>query len=115
MEGRRVNLAVLAELIADAYFARFPEDLERYGEAGRLWELHDTQHVLNWTMGDAAEYIDLEDQVRWLAQVLAARDFPVEHLAVNLELAADVVAQHVHGGAFAARRLRDAAEVVRAG
>ena len=30
---------------ADRYFERFPEDLERYGEAGRARELHDAGAV----------------------------------------------------------------------
>src|ERR1700754_4304257 len=86
-----VALVPLAQEIADRYFARFPEDLERYGEAARPWELHDTQHLLNWAFLDVAGLADLGSQTAWPAGVLAARAFPLEHLAVDLELAADVV------------------------
>ena len=90
-----VALVPLAEEIADRYFARFPEDLERYGEAARPWELHDTQHLLKWAFLDVAGLADLGREAAWLAGVLGARDFPLEHLAVNLEIAADVVTERV--------------------
>jgi hypothetical protein len=79
----------------------------------RAWEIHDTQHLLNWAVGDVEGHVDLERQVSWLAGVLEARDFPLEHLAGNLELAADVVEASVDGGAVVAARLRDAAARVR--
>jgi hypothetical protein len=113
LAGERVDLVALAEAVADAYFDRFPEDLERYGDAARAWELHDTRHLLSWAVGDVEGLVDLERQVAWLARVLAGRDFPLEHLAVNLELAADVVAARLGGGDAVAARLRDAAALVR--
>ena len=97
---------------ADRYFEAYPEDLERYGELAREWEIHDTQHLLNWAIGDVEGFVDLEHQVAWLAGVLEARDFPVEHLAANLDLAADVVAARA-GGPAVAERLRAAAAHVR--
>jgi hypothetical protein len=106
-----VALRPLAELIADRYFERFPEDLERYGDAARAWEIHDTTHLLNWALLDVRGWADLDEQVRWLAGVLGARDFPLEHLAVNLELAADVAAERVD--ADVARRLREGSALVR--
>jgi len=111
--GAHVDLVPLAEAIADAYFERFPEDLDRYGDAARAWEVHDTRHLLAWALGDVEGLVDLEQQVAWLARVLAGRDFPLEHLAVNLELAAEVVDARVEGGDPVARRLRDAAALVR--
>jgi hypothetical protein len=45
--------------------------------------------------------------------VLAARDFPLEHLAANLELAADVVEDRIEQGPAVADRLRAAAITVR--
>jgi hypothetical protein len=113
LAGAPVELEPLAALIADRYFARFPEDIERYGDAGRAWELHDTQHLLNWAMGDVEGFIDMHGQVAWLARVLAARDFPLEHLAVNLELAAEVVYEQLKGGAPVAERLLAASVTVR--
>lgn len=110
LDGRTVPLVPLAEAVTERYFERYPEDLERYGEAGRDWERHDTQHLLNWAIGDAEGFVDLERQVRWLAGVLAARNFPLDHLAGNLELAADVVAERLPGGERVAERLRAAAQ-----
>jgi hypothetical protein len=107
-----IQLEPLARTIADRYFERFPEDLERYGDAARAWELHDTQHLLHWAIGDVEGHVDMAHHVEWLARVLAARDFPLEHLAVNLELAADVAGAEV--GDQVAQRLVAAAAVVRA-
>jgi hypothetical protein len=115
LAGRRVELAPLAAEVADRYFARHPEDLARYGaDVARAWEMHDTQHLVNWAIGDVEGYIVLEERVTWLADVLAARDFPLAHLADNLEIAGDVVEEQVDGGAPVAGRLRDAAALVRA-
>ena len=108
---REVELLPLSTAVSERYFERYPEDLERYGELARQWEIHDTQHLLNWAIGDVEGHVDLERQVGWLAGVLEARDFPLEHLASNLELAGDVVEESL-GGAVA-QRLRAAAAFVR--
>jgi hypothetical protein len=108
-----VELPPLAAATADRYFERFPEDLERYGDAARAWELHDTLHLLHWAIGDVEGYVDMQHHVAWLAGVLAARDFPLEHLAANLELAADVVEDRIEQGLAVADRLRAAAITVR--
>lgn len=94
LAGETLDLEDLAAQVAERYFERFPEDLERYGEVARAWELHDTQYLLSWAIGDAEGYVELERQALWLAGILDARDFPVEHLAVNLELAAEVMSAH---------------------
>jgi hypothetical protein len=105
-----IALGPLAAEVAERYFARFPGDLDRYGEAtARAWAVHDTQHLLNWAIGDVEGFVDLERQVRWLAGVLDARDFPLAQFAANLELCADVVGERVEGGAAVAARLRAAA------
>jgi len=109
----RIELEPLAAVISDRYFERFPEDLERYGDAGRQWEIHDTQHLLNWAIGDVEGHVDLERQVGWLAGVLEARDFPLDHLAGNLELAADAVEAELGDAEALADRLRVAAAHVR--
>ena len=110
---RDVALVPLATAVSDRYFERYPEDLERYGELARQWEVHDTQHLLNWAIGDVEGHVDLEHQVAWLAGVLEARDFPLEHLAGNLELAAETVEDELADAAALAGRLRDAAAHVR--
>jgi hypothetical protein len=109
LAGATIDLEPLAEAIADRYFERYPEDLDRYGDVARDWERHDTQHLLNWAIGDIEGWVDLEAQVRWLAGVLGARGFPLDHLAGNLELSADVVAEQVPNGEPVAERLRSAA------
>ena len=113
LAGAPVELTPLASEVSDRYFARHPEDLERYGaDVARAWELHDTLHLLNWAIGDVEGFVALEEQVGWLADVLAARDFPLDHLADNLEIAADVAGERV--AAFVAERLRAAAALVKA-
>jgi hypothetical protein len=107
---RTIDLAPLAEAVADRYFAEFPDDLARYGDAARAWEVHDTLHCLHWAFLDVEGSADVEREVAWLASVLRARGFPLEHLVRNLELAADVVAERVAApGAAVAHRLRAAA------
>ncbi|MGI8802265.1 MAG: hypothetical protein ACR2KV_08840 [Solirubrobacteraceae bacterium] len=65
-------------------------------------------------MADVLGMADLAAQVRWLARVLAARRFPLERLARDLEIAAQVVGE----GAFreassaVAERLLGAVEAV---
>jgi hypothetical protein len=109
-----IDLAPLAEGVADRYFAEHPGDLERYGaDVARAWEIHDTRYLLSWAIGDVEGREDLERQVAWLARVLEARAFPLEHLARNLELAAEVMAGHVAGADAVAERLRAAAALVR--
>ncbi|MDA0163097.1 hypothetical protein OM076_22680 [Solirubrobacter ginsenosidimutans] len=92
LDGEVIELMPLAEAVADRYFDEFPEDLERYGEAARPWEIHDTLHTFNWAILDVRGFTNLETNMLWLARVLVARDFPLEHLARNVELCADVVA-----------------------
>jgi hypothetical protein len=112
--GARLALPALAEAVADRYFAAFPEDLERYGDdVARAWELHDTRYLLSWAVADAEGYDDLGNRVAWLAKILEARDFPLEHLGRNLELAGDVVAERLDGGKGVAERLYAAARLVR--
>ena len=112
--GHRIALGPLAEEIADRYFAEFPEDFERYGNAARAWEVHDTCHCLHWAILDAEGYASLEKEVSWLSDVLGARGFPLEKLARNLELAAAVVEERVsESGALVAGRLHAAATSVR--
>jgi hypothetical protein len=108
---RRIELAPLLEEIADRYFAEFPSDLERYGDLARDWELHDTAHCINWAALDIKGFASLERNITWLASILRSREFPVEQLARNLELSADVCAQSL--SVQVAARLRNAATLVR--
>ncbi len=112
--SERVALGPLTELIADRYFAEFPEDLVTYGDAARPWELYDTAHCLQWAFLDQEGLCDLEKEVTWLADVLRTRGFPVPRLARNLELCADVLANRLgEPAASVAGRLRTAAALAR--
>ena len=114
LDGRRIQLVPLAEATADRYFAEFPEDLDRYGEAARAWEVHDTCHCLQWAVLDIKRVTSLKSQIEWLTTVLRSRGFPLEHLARNLELAADVTEERLgEAGPLVGERLRAAAAQVR--
>jgi hypothetical protein len=110
--GRAVRLVPLAEEICRRYRAEFPDEAGRYGEAGQAWCVHDNRHILNWAV-EALEYgADLDANLRWLRTVLQSREFPVERLVRDLEIAADVVAELLPGAAGLAERLRAGAVLV---
>ena len=111
--GEVLDLEHLAALVSDRYEAEFPDELARYGPAGRLWCLHDNQHLLNWAAWELGGHVVLREQVAWLAGVLAARDYPLDRLARDLDICAEVVAAEVDGGAEMAALLADAAVSVR--
>jgi hypothetical protein len=113
LAGRRIELGPLAEAVADRYFEEFPDDLERYGDAARAWEIHDTAH-LRWALLDVEELADLGREIAWLTPVLGARGFPLDRLARNLEFAGDIVDERLgEPGAVVAHRLRASAAQVR--
>jgi hypothetical protein len=114
LSGKPITLQPLAEAVAERYFDEFPEDLGRYGEAARAWEIHDTSHCLQWAVLDVDGLVSLPREIEWLTTVLRSREFPLEHLARNLELAADVVEERLtESGAAIASRLRAAALQIR--
>ena len=86
-----VALVPLAQEICRRYREEFPDEQGRYGDAGVAWCVHDNQHILNWAIGARNGRVDLERELAWLARVLEARDFPLDRLARDLEIAADVV------------------------
>jgi hypothetical protein len=86
-----VALLPLAQEICRRYRAEFPDEQGRYGDAGAAWCVHDNQHILNWAIGARNGRVDLERELAWLARVLEARDFPLDRLARDLEIAADVM------------------------
>lgn len=113
--GESVFLAPLAREAAQRHWAEFPEEQERYGDAGFEWCVHDLQYVLWWAALDARGDAGLlERQLTWLAAVLAARGYPVERLARSLELTAGVVAdRHAATGTAVTKTLRTQAERLR--
>jgi hypothetical protein len=92
-----LDLMVLAREICLRYRTEYPDEEERYGPAGQAWCVHDNQHLLNWAAGSINGYVDFAREVSWLARVLEARDFPLDRLARNLDIGADVVRQQVGG------------------
>jgi len=84
-------LAPLAYEICRRYRAEFPDEQERYGDAGIAWCVHDTQYLLAWAVLDLDLKGHFAESVTWLARLLAARDFPLDRLARDLELAAEAV------------------------
>jgi hypothetical protein len=90
--GAELALKPLATEICRRYREEYPDEAERYGDAGIEWCVHDNQHILAWAAQDTAGASGLlQAQVDWLGGVLAARDFPLDRLARDLELAAEVV------------------------
>lgn len=95
--GAPLDLIPLAREICRRYRDEYPDEAERYGDAGNAWCVHDNQHILNWAAGAVSGYVDLNREVGWLAGVLEARDFPLDRLARNLDIGADVVREQVGG------------------
>jgi methanogenic corrinoid protein MtbC1 len=109
-----VQLEPLAREVCRRYRAEHPDERRRYGAAGEAWCVHDTLYLLAWAADDLGPAGgQLIGNVTWLARVLEARRFPVERLARNLQIAADVIAAagFAEAGAIAGR-LRDAAASV---
>jgi hypothetical protein len=96
-DGDPLDLAALAREICRRYRSEYPDEAERYGDAGNAWCVHDNQHLLNWAAGSVNGYVDFEREVAWLARVLEAREFPLDRLARNLDIGADVVREQVGG------------------
>ena len=90
-DGEELDLRTLAQEICGRYRDEFPDEQARYGDAGMAWCVHDNQHLLNWAVAESNGYGGFERQLTWLAGVLEARDFPLERLARDLEIAAAVL------------------------
>lgn len=114
LDGWPIDLVSLARTICERYYLIYPDEHARYGPAGTQWCNHDNQWLLSWAAGDVIGAVDLNQQACWLARVLHSRDFPVERLVRNLELAAEVIRESELGpaGPAVAQRLETAAIVV---
>jgi hypothetical protein len=110
-----LDLVELARAICRRYRDEFPDEQSRYGDAGTAWCVHDNQWLLSWGAESVTGYLDMHDEVAWLASVLEARGFPLERLCRDLEIGAEVVLKQVRGrsGEQLAAVLRDAADFVR--
>ena len=113
-DGNALDLLGLAQEICSRYRAEFPDEQERYGDAGVAWCVHDNQHLLNWAVIEQNGYGGFEQQLSWLASVLEAREFPLDRLARDLEIAAAVIEERLEGRAGAlSETLLDGARLVR--
>jgi hypothetical protein len=101
-DGTKLDLLPLARQISDAHLARHPDELERYGEAGREWCTHDNQHLLSWAALDLQGSVDFDEQLGWLSRVLSARGYPIANLADNLRTAGTLIRQHAAGAGIEA-------------
>ncbi len=109
-----VELAPLVGEICRRYRSEFADEEDRYGEAGVAWCEHDNRWLLAWAVLEITYGGGLfERNLAWLADVLAARDFPRERLARDLEIAAQVVGERLgeHGGELACVLLAGAGAV----
>jgi len=113
-DGTVLDLRELATEICRRYRDAYPDEQARYGDAGVAWCVHDNQHLLNWAVLEARGFGDMRADVTWLAGVLEAREFPLDRLAHDLDMAADVVRERVPGAPEALEdALRAAARHVR--
>ena len=92
-DGTQLDLVALADEICRRYREEFPDEQGRYGDAGKAWCRHDNQHILNWAVLTLRYSTNFENQLAWLARVLEVRDFPLDRLARNLDIAAEVVVE----------------------
>ena len=111
-----LHLTPLAHEIATRLRIEFPEEEAEYGDAGFEWCVHDNRWLLGWA-ADAEELgrNHFDDNVRWLAGLLDARAYPLERLARDLEIAADVVAESDDRVRGMSQTLRAGAAIVRRG
>jgi len=114
-DGTTLDLEALAAEACRRYRAAYPDEAGRYGDAGVAWCVHDNQHLINWAVLEALGFGVMDGDVSWLAGILEARDFPLDRLALDLDLAADVVAERAPDApAAVAEALRRSAALVRA-
>ncbi|HYP44921.1 MAG TPA: hypothetical protein VEQ66_06965 [Propionibacteriaceae bacterium] len=101
--------------MARRYGVEFPDEQERYGDAGRAWCVHDNLHLLNWAAETVRGYDNMQRQVAWLAGVLESRGYPLSRLARNLDIGADVIRERIQGmpGEGLSAVFEDAASFVR--
>lgn len=108
-DGTQLDLLPLAREVAAEHLLRHPDELDRYGDAARAWCVHDNQHLLNWAALDLAGVVDFEAQLRWLANVLTSRGYPLENLVDDLRIAERVLGRPPCGDAMRALAQRLAA------
>ena len=112
-DGGMVDVRELAQEVCRRYRGEYPDEEQRYGPAGDAWCVHDNRHILQWALLDPRGLVVLADQVTWLAEILDARDFPLDRLRRDLQICADVIEETRQPWApDVARRLRAATTAV---
>lgn len=111
-DGTEVDLVEFARDVCRRYRDEFPDEEQRYGEAGMAWCVHDNQHLFSWAALSLRGHVDFEEKLAWLGRVLEARDFPIGRLARNLEICAEVSEARLDGAPQLARALRSGAQFV---
>jgi hypothetical protein len=115
-DGTTIDLGPLARRLSTEYYKAYPDDLERYGDAGQAWCEHDSRYLLAWALEDARSgSVDCVAEVAWLGRVLNAREFPIDRLAHHVELTATLLRTAALGPTTdrAAERLAEAADQLR--
>lgn len=102
-DPRQMEAALRA---ADACWSRYPYFAHRYGERGQRFARSDAAWLATLGQYDA---VQVQQQVRWLGRLLAARGMPTLLLQDQLERLADELAAVVPEESAAAERLRGAA------
>jgi hypothetical protein len=97
-DGSILELAPLAREIGRRHQLEFPDEADRYGDRGLEWCVYDNQWLLSWAIMAAAGWGDFSDQLAWLAGILESRGYPLDRLARDLEIAADVTTQALLSG-----------------
>jgi len=113
-DGQILQLAPLAHETSRRFYEEHPDEHARHGPAGFAWCVHDNQWLLGW----AAEDLEVggkhfANNVRWLARVLRARDYPTARLMRDLELAAEVVGTDSEAQRELADKLLQGAKLLR--
>jgi hypothetical protein len=113
-DGEVLHLSVLAHEVSRRFQQEHPDEEERYGRAAFEWCVHDNQWLLGWAALEArTRQGHFFENVRWLGRVLTARDYPLERLVRDLELAAEVVGVGTDARRELARTLAEGAAMLR--
>ena len=54
-DGTPIDLRAIALRICEIYRQEFPDEEQRYGQAGVKWCVHDNQYLLAWAIQDARD------------------------------------------------------------
>ena len=84
--------AAAAEVVTARLYLEYPELLERYGDRGRRFGVHDTTYQIGWIVSAVEQQSasPLRREMVWLRDVLRSRQFPMDVLRRNFELAIEV-------------------------